>query len=214
MNSDQRFRKISNWPRRIRGEICNLRLSSRVFWEVQDLMSTNPRIPKVSPLFNQWLATNYAHAFAVGLRRQMDRNKKSVSVAHLLTLLVCEPELVLRDRFVNLYPPDLQNVAHTTFNRHAGNGNIIDPNIPLADLNALDDAFRPLKHYINRRLAHSDIRSADEHKFGELDAFLDLLSRRFAKYLLLFLAQGESTLEATIVSDWKSVFTVPWIASQ
>ena len=176
-------------------------------------------------LFNNWLATNYGVSLTVGMRRQMDGSSTSISLAYLLKLFACKPELVLRERFVSSYlTPRMQKWADGKFTELAGPGPHIDPNVPFADLNALEDAFRPIRRFVNKRLAHYDIRGRydirsgyDIHpivkqpKLGELDNFLDKLTDTFAKYFLLCLAQDRHFFEPTIAEPWKSIFTKPWI---
>jgi HEPN superfamily AbiU2-like protein len=211
-SSEDYFQRVARvYLKPIAREIRNLLLTRNVFWEVQGIIAKNERLHSQG-LFNNWLATNYGISLAIGLRRQMDGDRTSVSLLRLLRLVVCKPELVLRERFVNSYRPEQQKYANETFDRLAGRGHQIDPSVSLADLNALEDAFRPIRRFINRSLAHSDMRAAKPQKFGELDRFLDLLKEIFAKYLLLFLAQGKNVLEPNIDPEWKSVFRTLWIS--
>jgi hypothetical protein len=72
---------------------------------------------------------------------------------------------------------ELRKHANRRFDQLSGRGDQIDPNVPLADLNALEDAFLPIKQFVNRRLAHSDLRPTERRKFG--DRFLDFVRDTF-----------------------------------
>ena len=102
------------------------------------MIEKNPELHSQG-LFNNWLATNYGVSLAVGIRRQVDGRSTSISLAYVLKLFACKPELVLRrERFVSLYPTlRMQKWADERFTELAGPGPYIDANVPFADLNAL-----------------------------------------------------------------------------
>ena len=214
-SAEDYFREITRvYVRPIAEEIRNLLISRHVFWEVQAIIDKNRELHSEG-LFNNWLATNYGVALAVGIRRQMDGSSTSISLAYVLKLFACKPELILRERFVSLYPtPRMQKFADRTFSELAGPGPHIDPNVPFSDLNVLENDFRPLRRFVNKRLAHYDIRGNYDTrsvatrgvvrrrpKFGELDSFLDKVADTFAKYFLLCLAQDRHFFEPTIVAS-------------
>jgi len=113
------FRRVTHtYIRRITREIRNLQMTRRVFWEVQEIIANNPRLHSHG-LLNNWLATNYGYALAIGLRRQMDGHTRAVSLLRLLRLVVCSPKLILRERFVSFYSSELQETANEIFDLHA-----------------------------------------------------------------------------------------------
>ena len=82
---DSELRKWGEWLRTIHGDVRSLLLSRDIFWEVQSLIGANAWLQRQPGLFNHWLATNYAVAASLGIRRQLDRDCRSISLVRLLT---------------------------------------------------------------------------------------------------------------------------------
>lgn len=210
---------VEKWPKQleiIRDEVRNISLGSTVFWEVQRILEANPKA-RSHRLFNDWLMTNYAVATAIGIRRQLDRDPRSVSLANLLAdisrSIRINPDVLSRSAIEHL-PPSLLKRAEEEFDRLAGVGTskIRASHVEL-DLKKLVEniAIKEIALFVNKRIAHRDSAAVQKRMLGELDECLMLLARLVDRYLLL-LTGHTSGIGPILPRGWKSVFTIAWIA--
>ncbi len=210
-------RLLKNWARQlwiIHAEVRSLLRGSKIFWELQKIFENNPEALR-HRLFNDWIATNYGVTTAIGIRRQLDLDKRSVSLKGLLLQikaeLVCHPDLLSRQKFVTNYPPELVSVAQREFDRLVGIG---ETRVGVAyvqrDLDHLDAITQPIKHFANKRVAHRDMGDVEKRRLGELDDCLQALGDMADRYPRILTGSG-STVVPELPPDWKSVFRIPWI---
>jgi hypothetical protein len=211
------FQIIYSWCadlKTIGRDLRSLNLSRRVFWEIQGIIEANPKV-QTHGLFNRWMETNYAVAAAIGIRRQLDLDRRSISLATLLSAInetICErPDILSRAGFIGNYRPELRPAAEAQFDRLVGEGvDRVDCGLVCRDLRRLREEPEPVKGFANKRAAHWDRRSQGKSKLGELDVALDLLVELVNKYALI-LHGGSGGVEVNLLPDWKQVFRVPWI---
>ena len=112
--------------RAIRVDVRSLLLSRQIFWEIQKIVSANAKLQEQPGLFNRWLATNYVVAATVGIRRQLDRDPRSVSIVRLLTeveaALEERPDILSRANFAKNYRPELREAAERQYDKLVGAG--------------------------------------------------------------------------------------------
>lgn len=198
----------------IHAEVRSLLLSSKIFWEVQKILEANPEA-LCHRLFNDWMATNYAVATAIGIRRQIDVDSRSVSMKglllHVKAELACRSDLLSRENFIANYRPELASVADSEFDRLVG-GTESRVEVPYIqrDLDKLDTVTAGVKHFANKRIAHRDAKGIEKRKLGELDDCLEVLAEMVDRYARIMAGSGSDVLP-DLPSDWKCVFETAWI---
>ncbi len=210
MTDDERFKKWGEWIMVIDEDVENAILSRHIRQEVAAIIDTNPRIQRPSS-FYEWMAAVYSDSGLMAVRRQLDKDPQSISLARLLSEIATYPRVLSRARFVGMYKPELQNVPHHEFDRHVASGtNHIDPTVVQTDLDALDKRTRDVERYGTKRVAHFDEKAPKNiPTFQELDDVLDLIHELRVKYL--FLLRALSYQEPVWTYDWKAIFREPWV---
>jgi hypothetical protein len=212
------LKKWSEWLRAVRVDVRSLLLSRQIFWEIQRIVDANAKLQEQPGLFNRWLATNYVVAATVGIRRQRDPDSRSVSLVRSLTEVVLtlkeRPDILSRANFVKNYRPELRAAAESHYDELVGVGELrVDVAFVRSDLDRFcaAAATETIRSFVNKRAAHWD-EVADNPKvtLGEVDTALDILSGLVDKYSRLLTGSG-GTVEPELSSDWKGVFTMPWI---
>ena len=194
--------------------VRSLRLSSRVFWETQRVIEANPRT-QTHGLFNHWIATNYATATAIGIRRQLDLDPRSVSLASLLSMIaetICQrPKILSRAEFIKNYRPHLRFVAEKQFDRLVGKGaDRVSCGQVRCDAQKLRNDTEAVRRFANKRAAHWDRRAVPKSTLGELDKALTLVVELVNKYSMI-LTGNHASLDVALTPEWTEVFEVPWI---
>jgi len=209
---DTRFRQWGRWIMVIHSEVEDALLRKTIFREVAKMIDANPKIQQHSA-FYEWLAAVWADSGLMATRRQVDRDKRSVSLERLLTDILDHPHVLSRQRFVSLYAPEMQQFAHARFDLLVANGAThIDPGAVQGELKALRDGTGEVTRYGTKRVAHFDETAlAKVPTFKELDDALDLIMKLFVRYLRLL--RGLDYKEPVWTYDWKAIFREPWIPS-
>ena len=211
------LKKWGEWLRVIHTDVRSLLLSRQVFWEIQKIVGANAKLQEQPGLFNQWLATNYVVAATVGIRRQLDRDSRSVSLVRLLTEVEVtieeRPNILSRANFVKNYRPELRETAERHYDKLVGaeqqRADVTFVRCDLARFCAAA-ATETVREFVNKRAAHWDEAADPKVKLGEVDTALDILSGLVDKYARLLTGSG-STLEPKLPRDWKKILTMPWI---
>jgi hypothetical protein len=200
------------WLGLIRQDILELGENRATFREMLRIYDLNPTLA-TNAYFFDWLAGNYATTMAVGIRRQRDTNPDSVSMARLLEDLQANAATVTRAWFVSTYAgsPMGDYRGNRDFDTFApGGGPCLDPAIVRQDYDALQTLAKPLKKYVDKRIAHHDAKGHGvTATYAELDAALDEFRRLLQRYFLL-LEQGALSPDVTIQMPWTDIFLTPW----
>jgi AbiU2 len=165
----------------------------------------------------------YVDSQCVAVRRLVDLDPRSVSVARLLTDLARHPESMTRAHHVQLWtvPGDSDDVrdrwqmeeAEATFDEYTdGGGDNIDPIAVLQDLEHWKAIAGPIKKFVDKRIAHlADIDESEIPKatYIDLDKAIDTVAEYIRKYTLLFTASSIAMMEPSIPRDWKRPFRNP-----
>jgi hypothetical protein len=211
MTDDERFTRWGEWIMAIHQEVENAALHRYIRQEVAAIIDANPRIQRPSA-FYEWMAAIYSDSGLMAVRRQLDRDPQSISLARLLSEIRAYPNVVSRQRFVGLCRlPERKDVAHREFDELVAPGaQHIDPIAVQSDLDALKTKTRDVERYGTKRVAHFDERAPTSiPTFHELDEAIDLIRALWVKYLLLL--RGLSYREPVWAYDWKAIFREPWV---
>lgn len=162
----------------------------RSFSEIWTIVNLNPKLQKPNS-FYKLLDDTYAAYGISAVRRQIKPQKDSISFVGLLKKIIVTPEVLTRNRFVDLYPANMKDIANNIFDKEFATQcmNHIDPKIVQCDLDRLESHGIKLEDFADRRIAHHD-KCAPQHipTFLELDACIDCLEELTQKYWLLFKA--------------------------
>ena len=211
---EAKFKKWEGWLEIIHEDIRELLVRKYIFQEVQDIIKSNPKIHKPSSFYD-WLSIVHSVDISIGIRRQLDANKKSVSFTRLLTEIIEEPEVLSRERFVGLYPDEeyRRDYGHKDFDDFAGKGNAyIYSELVQTDLNDLRESGKDIREFANKRVAHYSENSPSKPVTDtKVVSCLDLLEKLLIKYELLFHAATYDGILPVWQYDWKEIFREPWI---
>jgi hypothetical protein len=217
---DDLYAKWLKWLETIRNETHTLWLY-RDYWRgLTEMTQANDDIP--ASTFFDALRVWYAAAQMTGVRRQLDRDKRSVSLWRLLTDIADHPEVMTRERYVALYENDdderpgaqeaLAQRANEDFEKFAGPGkDVIAPERTLEDQERLERLAEPVTVFVNKRVAHSDEENLPAAPtYAELDAAVEELGELLRKYVALLTAAWLAEIAPVHQEPWERAFTVAW----
>lgn len=217
------------WLHRLRvcyRQVQDLLVRRQMFQEFRTLVEGNERLKKADSTFFDWLALNYSDAVVIGVRRQLDRDPRSVSLQLLLEDIAVTPELVSRRSFVSRFrgprPTDTEagrderrqfrQIGNQRFDQLVGKGRrSLTPADVRRDLQRLEAAERTLRRFANKRVAHRDFAALRRlPTFAELHAAIDVLSDIVVRYLHLLGLDEAPRLLPTRQYRWQAIFEFPW----
>ena len=211
---DQKLTKWIRWLKVVRGDIEQLLIKRDIFWAVQEMIDSNSELHKPSSFYS-FLGDTYIAYVAIGIRRQVKVDNKSVSFARLLNEIETCPEILSREYYTGLYKDSLvEFLADRDFDIFCGrNRDHVSPNKVGFDLRQLKQASSKIEEFTDKRIAHHDRRKPKGlPRFKDVDTCLDILDELYVKYHLMFYAQSMETLMPTYQYNWKAIFEVPWLA--
>lgn len=207
------YLRWKRWLRYVYDEIVEMALDRHVYREVQAMIASNTNL-QVPSVFYDWMNRAYVADMAVAIRRQTDRDSRSISLLRLIQDVGDHPEVISRRRYVRFYGSGrLRTLGHRSFERFAKKGaDQINPAVIRKHERELLAAERKLRRFVNKHVAHRS-RCPMRHlpTYGDLDTCLDLLERLLKDYKLLIDAAGLSRVVPVIQYDWKKPFHVAWI---
>lgn len=211
---DQLFAKWNDWVQVIENDVINLLASQHIFWEVQKIIKANPKIHLASS-FYEWMGPVYAVFQSIGLRRQVDPTKDTISFRRLLEEIARRPDAITRERYIALYedPVIRRHVEDMAFDKFAGVGKPhINPEMVRKDCKQLIKKIEGMKDYVDRRVAHFAERGPTRlPTYGDVDDCLEFVEDLLKKYLAVIRADVRRQILPTWQYDWKQIFRHPWI---
>jgi hypothetical protein len=210
MNHFEKWRRDLD---RIREEIEQLAWSKAIHERVRGIVNGNPAI-NVGNQFYGWLSRSYVDSQLIGIRRQLDLDKRSVSLVNLIASMAEAPAQLTREAHLSLYREGMARAGNSTFDGLAGNEASVYPVALLHDAQQKLDQVRTVHgKYVNKRLAHSDrkILQGRLPTYRDLDNAVDELERLVIHYHLLFAAEDFRSLVPVVQYDWEAIFRQPWL---
>lgn len=214
MSYDTQFEKWNKWLDAIYNDVQGLLVDRYIYQEVQKIIRANPKI-QVESSFYEWMRNVYATSAVIGVRRQLDKDKKSISFMRLLEEIRNKPEIISRKRYISLYSNSVlpKDFAHHDFDRLFGKDRAyINPKMVGKDMDLLNMKTEKIKKFANKRIAHfdkSDFKNLPT--YAELNECLDYLEKLLKKYLSIFRAEAHIKIVPVWQYDWKQIFKYPWI---
>jgi hypothetical protein len=216
---DDLHAKWLKWLKQVQDETHTLWLYRDYYRGLAEMTQANDDIPPST--FFDALGVWYAAAQMTGVRRQLDRDKRSVSLWRLLTDIADHPEVMRRERHVALWLEDAVDdidrelrtaEANKNYDKFAGPGDDqIAPERTLEDRERLEHLAEPVTVFVNKRVAHSDEENLPAAPtYGELDAAVDELGELLKKYVSLLEAAWLVEVAPVHQEPWERAFTVAW----
>lgn len=206
------------WLRVIWRDVVDLHHRRRVFLRVADAFEKNTELHDDNT-FWEWMATNYAWAVALGVRRQADSDSDVISMARLLADLEDHAPILTRDWFVRAYvsrpPADRHHFlepAHRAFDQFAARKeSYVSIKRIQVDRKRLEKVAWRVTRWVNRRLAHQSMRPLGVRGVSLRTVYgaIDELGRLYTRCALL-LNQASSGPLPTLLGDWEKPFRIPW----
>jgi len=214
MTDDERFKKWGEQIWTIYDHITEADLRRHVHNEVGSILRANPRLWRNNNSFYGWMASIYEDSVLAAVRRQVDTDKRSVSLVLLLKEMSHHPHILSRERFVRQATSKLsasEGALSRMFDHYtAPVANHINADVVRAELRDLQALTKPIIEYTNKRVAHFDKKGPeDPPTVLQVHAALDYLYALVEKYLLLL--RAEKYKKPQLEETWKDVFREPWI---
>lgn len=224
-NEEQILQKLKDWIERIRGEITKFFFLNHVFWEVQEIIHSNPTLEESKNYFYEWMGDSFVYSAAMFVRRQLDVRRDSLSLLKLLRELSKTPTLISRENFLSrttfqksvlaIVAVKQRNEAERIFDELVGAGkNHLERALIQQDIEQLIESARSFEEFANHYVAHHSLHEMPSVKptFSDLDSCLDLMVGLLEKYYLLITGNRMPTLDKeSFDPSWKEIFTFAWI---
>ncbi len=126
MTVEERRDRLKKWLESVYSDVTEAVVNHHIFWEVQEIIRNNPELQNTSSAFYDWMGSTFVHSTVRAVRRQLDTDKKCVSLHRFLLELQDSPELISRAYHRSLYVrPEYsaecaEHMANYTYNRHVG----------------------------------------------------------------------------------------------
>ena len=208
------------WMKRIETDIRTVLSHHRMLCEVEDMIIKNPDLPD-RHVFYGCLGNMHLSYVLIGLRRQVDRDTRSISFMRLLEEIHETPEELSWEYYCSIQQGGYGKVTEDEFKKHANPwGTHICPEKVKADIEKLKSKSEPHVKFTNKRIAHVDkqgLEALDKQElkarltYEELNACLGLLDKMYVKYQLLFFGEADNTLLPPLSGQWKEIFRKPWL---
>lgn len=221
MTEDQRRSRLIEWIEIIMKDVQGLLLDQFIFCELQKIVRENPRFAQSPGLFTQWMASGFAQASAVGIRRHAkysEKDKKNdktnISLMRFLTEVKNDHKLISRQYYLELYKPANAPIiiGERDFDKVAGVGVDYLPQDRIEKhIDELKSAVDAVETYVDRRIAHNDRRASDIPTFGDLSAALATMEKLVMLYVRLLKGPSYDRLLPIIPYDWTAIFRFVWL---
>lgn len=214
MTMDERRSRLIAWLEVITKDLQDLLLDQFIFRELQKIVQQNPRFAESPGLFTQWMASNFAQATAVGIRRHAKMDKTSISLLRFLTEVKTYPDLISRQYYIGLYEAANApiHMGENDFDDLAGvSKDYLPSSLIDQQIDDLKKSVHAVEKYVDKRIAHYDTKAPLIPTFGDLSDALATMERIVILYTRLLTGKGYSRLLPTIQFDWTSIFHFPWL---
>jgi hypothetical protein len=190
----------------------------RVPWREITRLANNRDLPAPGAYWWEWVVDCYVVTQSVAIRRQLDQGPNAVSLGRMLRELVDHPGIVTRELWLSSWRSDDEHdvrLANKQWDEHfAGTDDpdVLDPELPAADLQALVEGGHQMREYVNRHVAHMDGRGSKTlPTYNDIDDAIDLIGTIFRRYHGLMMAAAYTQLEPAFQDDWAAPLRTAWL---
>ncbi len=208
------FQRWVEWTKKIKYDLQDIVNDQQIYDYF--IKIANENIDHISNnqgvLFCNFVRNCYINYAAVAVRRHNKTKDDSISLRKLLDQLLKSSKHFTYDFYIEQYPiePNNQNWQKRTFVNFSDDEKILSQQKIKNDLNEMDRIAGKVSDFVDKSLAHLDKKGFDEKiYYGMVTASIELFNKLACKYICLILGEGYVTLSASILGDWKKIFTVP-----
>jgi AbiU2 len=205
----QKTLKWQRWLKQIEGDISHILGSRQIYKSYGVIVKSNQVIHNQGNVFHSWVVNNYVTTVSMAVRRQLDTDSDTISLARLISDIRDNPKCLTRSWYVEYYKNSIEGYGDQMFNEYAGLGECIDISVTESDLALLLEAGKDISKLANRSFAHKSTRTKPKMTFDDVDMCIESIKKIAQKYILLLTA-SHNVLEP-IMSDWQGIFTIPWV---
>ncbi len=184
-------------------------------------MVDNNNTLKKHSAFYSVIQTTYCHSVLMYIRRQVRKDRDSVSLIKLAEDIKDNSGLITKEFYSSLYvinrPDDehdeWKKLGERDFAEHFGGALVdrLDPQIIEEDIQCLAKISDDSSGFTDRRLAHLDKREPTSiPMYSEIESWCDDLNEILRKYMLLFRAVAYN-VEPILQHEWRSIFCTAWL---
>jgi hypothetical protein len=201
----------------IRADMIGMHHRRFIWKRVVEIAEANPDVRERPSAFWDFWGQTYAATQAIAIRRQADTHRHVCSLALVIKQMRNNAQALTRDSYVSLWDQDdelLVQRAHQGFNQLAGGAyGHLDPDIPRADLLALQAAAKRVRRYTDEHIAHdmANPTTPESLSYGDLHDAIDALGGICQKYTQALTADWWHTWEPVMQHDWQAIFRVAWL---
>lgn len=210
--------KWKRWLRRIQRDLADLLISNDIFKGLRDIVNANSQIQSPATI-HKWVVVNYAERVAVGTRRFIDTDERSVSLYRLIEDIAKNPEAISRNWYVSQYSRRMRvtGAADSDFEQFANKGeSVVNPHGLRQDMARLKHSTKRMKCFVDKWVAHCDLNQEQYTRptFDDVDSALDDIDKLFCKYYMLLTRNGLMTCKPALAFDWQEPLRYAWIPDQ
>jgi len=178
--------EAATWMDTIHDDIRDAYLQDVLFWQFQDMIRQNERLANSQNVFLYWVNMLFKDSIVMAVRRQIDRDNKSISLRRLLTKLQADPGIAGN----RLTAADIQT-----------------------DIDDLDRTAHLIRAFADRRITHADRRDlgADHPTFGDVRKCLEQVCALANKYAGSLCEPALTLLPPASARGWQEIFTFRWL---
>lgn len=205
----------------IYNEMVDLAAIMHVFFEIRDMIQSNPKLHRHSAFYNVH-GLNYAHSVLMYMRRQVRTDGNSL--VRLLQDIRDNHQQVTREWFVSMYTEGASGRLQKAREQQANydfseyftadqDSKYIDNEIVQEDIDRLQEIYESTEEFVNWRIAHTvQQREPDSvPTYDQLAGWAEEMEAIFKKYLLLLQGSGLDRLLPHFSHDWKEIFRHAWL---
>ena len=210
------FQKWESWGKQIHDDLCERLIHPRQYFRAFNEMA-KANVEHISAHgggdFFYFVAQGYITQVAMAIRRH-SKDDESISFMRVLKQLkTCAPQFTY-GVYLQQHPikPNYVVWQKPTFAQFSDDGIVVSGSRIAADIAALEALTAKVVRLCDKEIAHLDSCGFfGSVTFGEVEACIDAFDKLVCKYFKLITQSmtGYSTLEATILTRWEEVFTVP-----
>lgn len=189
---EQAVDKWRCWIERVANDVMVAVSNQRSWTELNEMWRRN-RALRVPGEARDWIARMHADSAALAVRKQLDRDRRSVSLWRLLDDLERRARLMTLDAHLDDVERDgIERVLTQNAQSWLEPGTQhLDPAIAARDREALEKHGRLAREWANREAAHADEKGARYPvTYGDLASALTAVERLTAKYTLIIRCVG------------------------
>lgn len=217
-SDDERWARWAEHFDAVEQEVMTL-FHTRWMWKTLTGMLDSSGVEQYTVVQNYFVRT-YAATMCVGIRREVDRDARTTSLARCLQLLKDSPRSVTRQRFEHIVDetvdPAYQDSIRKGFDDFAPSGrDRVDPEVVAADLERMDTAAEPVRRYAIEVVAHRQRSNGEVEPatvtFREINDALDVVGDVTKKYYRLrHPGSVLGALTPTVGFNFLEMFRKPW----